>query len=136
MLIVMRAHEGHGRGAGHAIKDGQAGQSGAGAPVAACAGDFNPLAGGALPGFGQDRQHLGPVGGQAEVGPSEPPRFPWDGRRRPAEQIDREGWAGPGWKRPGEAAAPNQPTRRQSQNAWDRGVPPFAHSRIVLAAPA
>jgi len=83
MLIVMRAHERHGRGAGHAIKDGQARQRGAGAPAAARAGDFNPLTGGALPGFGQDGQHLGPIGGQAEVRPSEPPRFPRDGRRRP-----------------------------------------------------
>jgi hypothetical protein len=85
MLIVMRAHERDGRGRGYAIKDGQAGQGGAGAPVAPRAGDFNPLTGGALPGFGQDRQHLGPVGGQAEVGPSEPSRFPRDDRRWPTE---------------------------------------------------
>jgi len=118
MLIVMRTHERHGRGGRHPIEDGQTGQGGAGAPVAALTGDFNPLTGGALPGFGQDGQHLGPVGGQAEVGPSEPARFPRDGRRRSAEQIDREGWAGSGRERVREAAASNQPTRGELQNAW------------------
>ena len=136
MLIVVRAHERHGGGGRHPIKDGQAGQGGAGAPAAASTGDFNPVAGGALPGFGQDRQHLGPVGGQAEVGPSEPSRFPRDGGRRLAEQIDREGRAGSGWERAREAAASNQPTRGELYDAWRRGVPPFAHNRIVRAAPA
>jgi len=118
MPIVMRTHERHGRGGRHTVKDGETGQGGAGAPVAAGAGDFNPLTGGALPGFGQDRQHLGPVGGQAEVGPSEPSRFPRDGRRRLAEQIDREGWAGSGWEWAREAAASNQPTRGELHDAW------------------
>jgi hypothetical protein len=86
--------------------------------VAARAGDFNPLTGGAPPGFGQDRQHLSPVGGQAEVGPSEPSRFPRDGRRRPAEQIDGEGWAGSGRERAREAAASDQPTRGELHYAW------------------
>jgi hypothetical protein len=86
--------------------------------VAARAGEFNPLTGGALPGFGQDGHHLGPVGGQAEVGPSEPSRFPRDSRRRLAEQIDREGWTGSGWERAREAAASNQPTRGELHNAW------------------
>ena len=86
--------------------------------MAARAGDFNPLTGGALPCFGQDGQHLGPVGWQAEVGPSEPSRFPRDGRRRPTEQIDREGRAGSGWERAREAAASNQPTRGELHNAW------------------
>ena len=118
MLIVMRTHERHSRGGRHPIKDGKTGQGGAGAPVAAGAGDFNPLTGSALPGFGQDRQHLGLVGGQAEVGPSKPSRFPRDGRWRLAEEIDREGWAGSGWERAREAAAPDQPTRGELHNAW------------------
>ena len=118
MLIVMRTHERHGRGGRHPIEDGQTGQGGAGASVAARAGDFNSLTGGALPGFGQDRQHFSPVGGQPEVGPSEPSRFPRDGRWRLAEQIDREGWAGSGWERAREAAASNQSARGELHNAW------------------
>jgi hypothetical protein len=72
VLIVMRAHERHRRRAWYAVEDGQAGQGRSGAPVAAGAGDLNPLSRGALPGFGQGGQYLVPVGGQAEVRPSEP----------------------------------------------------------------
>ncbi len=130
--IVMCAHERHGRRAGYAVDDGQAGQGGAGAPVAARAGDLNPLSGGAPPCLHQRGQDLVPVGRKAEIGPSEPPRFPPDRRWRCAEQIDAERGEDPVRQRALEAATADKATRGQGQDAGGCGVPWFGHSRMVL----
>src|ERR1700732_5454809 len=65
--VVVLAHERDGLGARDAVEDGQAGQCGAGTPVAAFAGDLDPFGRGALPGFGQRGQHVSLVGGQTEI---------------------------------------------------------------------
>ena len=51
--VVVLADERDGLGTRDAVEDGQAGQCGAGTPVAAFAGDLDPFGRGALPGFGQ-----------------------------------------------------------------------------------
>src|SRR6266516_3733862 len=57
--VVVLAHERDGLGARDAVEDGQAGQGGASASVAARASDLDPFGRGALPGFGQGGEHLG-----------------------------------------------------------------------------
>jgi hypothetical protein len=47
-----------------------------------------------LPGFGQRGQHGGFTGGQPEVRPPEPVRFPGNGGRPTAEEVDAEGRTG------------------------------------------
>jgi hypothetical protein len=117
MLIVVLAHErDRGRG-GHAIEDGQAGKGCSGTPVAASAGDLNPLRHGALPGFGQREQCGGRVGGQAEVRPAEPSRFPGDGRRLPVQQVDAESWPGAVGQWAAEGTASHQPPGRKAHDA-------------------
>src|SRR5690242_9696156 len=70
--VVVLAHERDGLGVRDAVEDGQAGQGGAGASVAACAGDLDPFGRGALPGLGQRREYLGLDDRQPEVRPPEP----------------------------------------------------------------
>src|ERR1700730_7707265 len=89
--VVVLAHERDGLGARDAVEDGQAGQGGAGASVAARAGDLDPLGRRALPGLGQRGEYLGLDGRQPEVRPPEPARLPGHGGRSPPEQVDAEG---------------------------------------------
>ena len=72
MPVVMLAHERDGPGPGYTIEDGQAGKGGAGTPSAASAGDLYSFSRCALPGFGQCRQDVGSIGGQAEIWPAKP----------------------------------------------------------------
>jgi hypothetical protein len=116
-LVVVCAHERHSRRTGYAVDDGQARQGGSGAPAATRAGNLNSLSRGAPPGFRQRGQYLIPVGGEAEIGPSEPSRFPRDRRWRLAEQIDGERGEIPTEQRALEAATSDKPTGGQAQNA-------------------
>ena len=72
MPVVMLAHERDGPGPGYTIEDGQAGKGRAGTPSATSAGDLYSFSRRALPGFGQRRQDVGPIGGQAEIWPAKP----------------------------------------------------------------
>ena len=72
MRVIVLTDESHGLRARNAVEDGQAGQGGAGAAVAARAGDLHPSGRGSLPGFGQRGQRVRIVGGQAEVRPPDP----------------------------------------------------------------
>ena len=116
--IVMLAHERDGSAAGYAIEDSQAGERGAGASSAASAGDLHPFGHRALPGFGQRGQDVDLIGGQAEIWPAKPPCFP--------------GEVGTIGKRAAEATASHQPAGGQPQDPWCRGIPEFAHGRMVL----
>ena len=125
--MVVLTHERDGHEVGHAVQDGQAGQGGTGAAATAGASDLHPLGPGTLPGFGQSRQYFCLDGGQPEVRPPEPSRFPGDGRRRPAQQVHTENRGGAIRGRAAEAAPSDQPARGQSDDAGRRGIPGFAH---------
>src|SRR5690348_12374865 len=88
--VVVLAYERDGLGARDAVEDGQAGQGGAGASVAARTGDLDPFGRGALPGLGQRGKYLGLDGRQPEIRPPEPARLPGNGGRAPPEQVDAE----------------------------------------------
>src|SRR6266516_5672646 len=119
--VVVLAHERDGLVARDAIEDGQAGQGGAGASVAARAGDLDPFGRGALPGFGQRGEYLGLDGRQPEVRPPEPARLPGHDGRSPPEQVHAEGRDGTVGQRAAEPPAPYQPARGQAQDTWRRG---------------
>ena len=72
MPVVMLTYERDRPGCGNTVEDGQAGKRGAGTSATASAGDLHPFSRRALPGFGQRRQDVGPIGGQAEIWPAKP----------------------------------------------------------------
>ena len=72
MPVIVLTDERNGLGTGDAVEDGQAGQCGAGASVAALASDLHSFGRGALPGFGQRGQYVGFPGRQPEIRPPDP----------------------------------------------------------------
>src|SRR5258705_7395768 len=106
--VVVLAHERDGLGARDAVEDGQAGQGGTGASVAACAGDLDPFGRGALPGLGQRGEYLGLDGRQPEVRTPEPARLPGHGGRAPPAPGEAGGRGRSVPARAAERAAPPQ----------------------------
>lgn len=85
---------------GHSIEHCDAGQGGAGAPLAAAARDFDALVIGARPGFAQRGCGSCAVGRRPEVRPAKPAGLPRHGGRLVTEQIQREGGKRTRGKRP------------------------------------